>query len=169
MNRERLTGLLAAAAVAAMSMACGPGGATSSAPGSASAGTPATASSGAAAPLGTWTTTISPDDLRAAGFTEMGVVTENSGTFTMTVDADGTWTQVQQTEPAPRWPVFRGTWAATDDDGLELRTTFPADYAGDVVSVAWQIEQGSLRLQLVAPDDPLLRANLESHRWQPAP
>jgi hypothetical protein len=168
MNRGWRTRLLVAFAIAIVSAACVPGGATSRAPSVTPAGTPGGAPPGGAAPLGTWTTTITGDDLRAAGFADRGTVAENSGTFTMTIGADGTWTQVQQMEPAPRWPVFRGKWAATGDEALELRTTFPSDYAGDVVSITWQIEQGSLRIQLVTPDDALLRANLESHPWQPA-
>jgi hypothetical protein len=50
---------------------------------------------------------------------------------------------------------------------FELRTTFPADYAGDVVTIGWLMEDENLRLQLVTPDDPVLRANLETHPWQP--
>lgn len=161
------TRLLAVVALAVVSTGCAASVVTTSAPSAAPAGTQAGAAPGTVAPVGSWTTTISADDLHAAGFTESGFVRENVGTFTFTVDADGTWTQAQQTDPAPRWPVFRGTWAATGDDEFELRTTFPADYAGDVVTIGWLMEDENLRLQLVTPDDPVLRANLETHPWQP--
>jgi hypothetical protein len=47
--------------------------------------------------LGSWTTTITRDDLRAGGITEEGLLVENSGIFTWALEADGTWRSV------PRW------------------------------------------------------------------
>lgn len=168
MNRSGRDLVLVAAALAVLAAACGPPSGNSTPSRSALADPTGDMTPGGSAPIGAWTTVITAEDLRAAGLTEAGAIAENSGTFTMTFDRDGTWTAVQQTEPAPRWPVFRGTWSATADDALDLRTTFPADYAGDVVSITWRVEEGSLRMNLVAPDDPVLRVNLESHPWQPA-
>jgi hypothetical protein len=121
------------------------------------------------APIGSWTMTLTGDDLRAAGFTETGLVSENVGAFTFTVQPDGTWTMAQATPQPVRWPVFRGTYSVTAPGTLEMRTTFPSDYAGEVVTVAWSRGDDGLRLHVLSPPDPLLRVQLETHPWAPSP
>lgn len=134
-------------------------------------GTPASAagSPSAAAPLGTWSMTMTAADMEAAGYTDAGLIGENTGTFTLTVADDGTWSIAQATSVPIRWPVFRGTYAATGPGEIEMLTEFPTDYAGDLVTVAWSLDAGNLRLRLVSPQDPLLKVNLETHPWAPLP
>lgn len=136
----------------------------SSAPASSAEGPPS-----GDAPVGSWSMTMSAADLEAAGFTEAGLIGENTGTFTFTVAPDGTWTMAQSTPVPVRWPVFRGTYAVTGTGTFEMTTEFPADYAGDVVTVDWSLDDGNLRLRLIAPEDPLLRLQLEAHPWAPLP
>jgi hypothetical protein len=121
------------------------------------------------APVGSWTMTLTAEDLVAAGFTDVGAIEENTGTFTHTFASDGTWTVAQVTTHPIRWPVFRGTYTVTGDRTIEMRTEFPPDYAGDVVTVAWTRDAEGLRLRLLTPPDPLLRINLETHPWAPSP
>jgi hypothetical protein len=139
---------------------------------SAAAGSPAgPAGSSAAsgeAPIGTWSMMLTAADLAAAGFTDPGFVAENTGTFTYTFGADGTWTVAQTTTHPVRWPVFRGTYVVTGPGALEMKTEFPSDYAGDVVAITWTREGEGLRLKVVSPDDPVLRLNLETHQWMPS-
>jgi hypothetical protein len=125
--------------------------------------------SAAEAPLGVWTMALTADDLAAGGFTDMGAVAENTGTFTFTVAPGGTWTMAQVASQPVRWPVFRGTYVANASGTIQMRTDFPADYAGDVVTVNWTREADGLHLRLVSPDDPLLRLQLEAHPWAPSP
>jgi hypothetical protein len=160
--------------VAAMVAAC------SSAPGAASTApvdpTPAPAASVAASsgalpvgfPLGSWSTVISAADLQAGGVTSKGEIGENTGTFTMTMSPDGTWTASQVSETPLLRPVFKGTWTANGLDGFTQVTTFPQDYAGDAVDFTWKLESGSLVLKVVNPPDPILPIITESHPWQPA-
>lgn len=119
-------------------------------------------------PLGSWTTTITEDDVRAAGFTGAGELAENSGTFTMTLSEDGTWTTAQESSEPLKWPVFQGTWEATGPNTFRQRTTFPSDFAGDVVDFEWKVVDGNLVLVLPNPPDPILPVVMESHPWTPA-
>lgn len=119
-------------------------------------------------PLGSWVTTINEEDLRASGITGTGELSENAGTFTMTLDAGGTWTVTQDTDVPIRWPVFRGTYAVTGPTTFRQRTEFPPDYSGDLVDFEWRIEQGTLLLEVPNPPDPLLPIVMETHPWQPA-
>ena len=152
--------------VAIVAYACAP---TGSSP-TQSQGTPTPAGSAAAgAPIGSWTSTLTGADLQAAGFSEPGAISENAGTFTLTFGPDGTWTLAQVTDHPVRWPVFRGPFATTGPGTLEMTTAFPEAYAGEVVAVEWTMEGGGLRLHLISPDDPLIRAQLETHVWAPAP
>jgi hypothetical protein len=156
--------LLAIVAVGCTTPNPGSSAVASSAPASITAGSPA-----GGAPLGTWSMTVSAADMEAAGFTDAGLIGENTGTFTLTVAPDGTWTMAQSTTVPVRWPVFRGKYSVTGSRTFEMTTEFPADYAGDVVTVDWSLDAGNLRLRLVAPDDPLLRLQLEAHPWAPLP
>ena len=136
--------------------------ATSSPPPAASAGT-------GSVPHGTWTMTLTEQDLVAAGFTDPGAAAENTGTFTFTIAPDGTWTIAQAASQPVKWPVFRGTYAVTGENIAEMQTTFPPEYAGDVVSM--QLTEGSdgLAVKILSPDDPLLRLQFERHVWARSP
>ena len=142
----------------------GPSAAPPVAPASNAAGSPS-----GDVPIGTWTTTLTAADMEAAGYTDADLIGENTGTFTFTVASDGTWTMAQSTSVPVRWPVFRGTYEVPGARTMEMRTEFPADYAGDVVTVEWSVEAESLRLRLISPQDPLLKVNLETHPWAPLP
>ena len=127
-------------------------------------------------PIGTWTTTITEADLEAVsdealatiGMTRQNLVNENTGVFTTTFGADGTWSTLQATEPAPKWPVFRGTFVPVGEDALDQTTTFPPDFAGDVVRFTWRIQDGRLHLAVPDPPDPVLSVLTEAHPWSPA-
>ena len=120
------------------------------------------------APLGSWTVTITAEDFRQAGLTNEGGTDENSGTFTFTVNSDGTYTEAQEADQPVRWPVFRGTWTETLPGTLELRTTFPPDFVGEVVVIGWARDGDDLRLRLVSPNEPFLKVHFETHPWSPA-
>ena len=120
------------AAVAIIAIGCS-APAASPPPGSASA----PAELPADFPLGSWTTTITEEDLRAAGLTDIGALSENAGTFTMTLGEDGTWTTTQESDARIRWPVFRGTYEVTGPATFQQRTDFPPDFAGDLVDFEW--------------------------------
>ena len=162
---------------AAMTVAIGAG--CSSSPGATSPGSSggatspaASASSGAAIPegfpIGSWTTTLTEADLRAGGITGEDELVENSGVFTMTLGADGTWTTAQESDAPLRWPVFRGTWTVTGPNSYSQRTDFPADFAGDLVDFTWKIEDGALAIEVVNPPDDVLPVIMETHAWSPA-
>ena len=164
MNARLMTGIAIAAIVAACA-----GAAPSSVPRttpvpSVPAGSEASIPS---AIVGSWTTTITADDLRAAGMTGEGELAENTGTFTMTLGGDGTWSTSQEADIPVKWPVFRGTLVATGPASFRQTTTFPADFAGDVVDFAWSIEDDALRIKVVTPPDPILPIIMETHPWQP--
>jgi hypothetical protein len=160
--------LVAVIAIGAIVVAC-VGGAVSPTPGATLVAS-APASSAASIPsaiVGSWTTTITEDDLRAAGQAGEGNVAENTGTFTMTLGGDGTWSTAQVSDVPVRWPVFRGTMVATGPSSFRQTTTFPTDFAGDVVDFTWSIEDNALRIKVVTPPDPLLPVVMETHPWQP--
>jgi hypothetical protein len=121
------------------------------------------------APLGTWKVTITEADFERAGLTNPGANDENAGTFTFTINADGTFTETQQADHPVKWPVFRGEWTAQGTDQLQLRTTFPADFVGETIVITWETASDGLHLRLVSPDEPYLRAHFETHPWSPAP
>ena len=130
---------------------------------------PTAASVPAGFPIGTWTTTITDDDLRAGGLTDAAALSENAGSFTLEMAADGTWTTTQVSDVALKWPVFRGTWTVSGPDKFSQTTDFPADFAGDVVDFTWRIEDGKLVLRLPNPPDPILPIIMESHPWERLP
>ena len=142
--------------------------ATSQAPSSHSMSSPAAGSPAALPegfPIGTWSTTITEADLRAGGLTQEGELTENAGVISMTMASDGTWSSVQESEVDLRWPVFQGTWTIVDADTFRQTTTFPPDFAGDVVDFTWNMEGEELRLHVDNPPDPVLPIITETHPW----
>lgn len=159
MNRT-LTRTLAILGVAITIMGCSSSGSISPAP---SAGP----SLPTGFPIGSWTTTITAADLEAGGLSEPAAWPENSGVFTLEMAPDGTWTTTQESDAELKWPVFRGTWQATGDSTFRQTTTFPADFAGEVVDFVWRVENGNLVLELPEPPDPVLPIVMESHPWQP--
>lgn len=155
------------AAVAVMLMAC-----TAAGP-SAPASAPIVQAPGLAAlpegfPIGSWTSTITEEDLRKAGVTDAGLIKENSGMFTTTFASDGTWSTAQTTDAPIKWPLFRGTFEVAGDGLIDQTTTFPPDYAGDVVRFTWRMENGALVLGVPEPPDPFLGMMTAMHPWQPA-
>jgi hypothetical protein len=160
--------LVLAAAIAAL-IALGCSVAAPSSPAASSGPEASAAGSGRAAIpaaiVGSWTTTITRNDLTAAGVTG-GEIDENAGVFTTTFGADGTWSTSQVTDVLVRWPVFKGTFEATGPDSFRQTTTFPSDFAGDVVDFTWSIKDGALVLKVVNPPDPILPIVTETHPWQ---
>jgi hypothetical protein len=175
LRNDRITiGFALILGAAAILSAC-----TAGAPGSTSGAT-AVASGSAIAlpsgfPVGTWTTTITAEDLAAIsdeslatiGMSRDNLVKENTGVFTTTLAADGTWSTVQDTDAQLKWPVFRGTFTPVGDDAFDQVTTFPPDFAGDVVRFIWRAEEGQLHLTVPEPPDPVLGVITQAHPWSP--
>ena len=157
--------LVVAVGVGGVAGCAGPVGATASPP----PATTAAQGTGLPAgfPLGSWTITITEQDLRDGGITDAAGLLENTGTFTKTYAPDGTWTVVQDTSAPVRSPVFRGTYRASGPNEIEETTTFPTDFAGEVVRFTWQPEGTGVRFGVVNPPDPILPILTESHAWQP--
>ena len=167
MTIKRIYSHTLAAVLAVMVIAC-TGGAGPSAPPAA----PTVGSTGLVAlpdgfPIGSWTSTITEEDLRGAGMRE-ALIMENVGVFTTTFSPDGTWSTAQATDVPVKWPLFRGTFTVPGDGVIEQTTTFPPDYAGDVVRFTWRMDNGALVLGVPEPPDPVLRVMTEMHPWQPA-
>ena len=164
----RFLGMLVLALGGALAAGCAAPG-TTAGPLTTVSPAPAGSAGSGSIPLGTWTMTLTEADLRAGGFTDPGAAAENTGTFTMTVAPDGTWTIAQAASQPVRWPVFRGTYTVTGDNIAEMRTTFPPEYASDIVSM--QLTEGSdgLAVKILSPDDPLLRVQFETHPWARSP
>lgn len=154
-------------AIAIVAIACS-GDASSSSSNTTAASTASPGALPSGFPIGTWTTTITPDDLQEAGLTDAGALAENVGTFTLEMAADGSWTTTQVSDVDVKWPVFRGTWVATGDDSFVQTTEFPADFAGDVVGFTWQRNGDNLLLDVPEPPDPVLPVIMGSHPWEPA-
>lgn len=158
-------GLSAASAALAIALAgCaggGPAGPTQT----------AGASAGPGHPLhGTWLTSITKSDLAAAGVTDPGLQTENSGQFRWTFSPDGTWTQVQQSiDGAPlNSPVFRGSFTVAGE-ALVMTTEFPEQYRDAGLHYTWAIDAGALSMDLLDPPDAMLPVVVESHPWTRVP
>ncbi len=175
LRSDRITiGFVSLLAAAAILSAC-----TAGAPASTSGATSAASGSAIALPsgfpVGTWTTTITAEDLAAVsdeslatiGMSRDGLVKENTGVFTTTLGADGTWSTVQDTDAQVKWPVFRGTFTSVGDDAFDQVTTFPPDFAGDVVRFTWRAEGERLHLTVPDPPDPILGVITEAHPWSP--
>jgi hypothetical protein len=160
--------VLLTAVLAAVLAACGASTAPATGVGSSAPSAAGSIELPADFPLGSWTSTITEADLEAAGISDPNLLRENVGTFTTTFSPDGTWTTAQDTSEPVKWPVFRGTFRATGDGEMEQVTTFPPDYAGDVVCFTWRLEDGALILNLPEPPDPILPIVVESHPWERA-
>lgn len=159
---KRSISLIAATAALAAAAGCAPSGPTAQP--SAAAG-----SASSVAPIGTWTATITKDDFVEAGLTDPGLTGENSGTFTFTVNDDGTYTEAQQADHPIRWPVFRGTWSAEGPQTIGLRTTFPTDFVGEHIVLEWSRSGDVVHFRVVSPPEPALKVHFEAHPWQWVP
>src|SRR5215213_4619842 len=117
--------------------------------------------------VGTWTVDITKADLEAAGVTDPGLRNENSGRFTWTFAADGTWTSVQESldGSAIMSPVYRGTYAA-DRGAMTVRTDFPEQYRDDGLHYTWTIDGDGVRLDVLDPPDPVLPLIVETKPWR---
>jgi hypothetical protein len=151
--------------------ACAGGGGPSSTPGRASASASSATASGGGIPvgfplLGSWTTSITKDDLAAAGVTDPLARNENSGRFTWAFAPDGTWSQVQESlDGSPvNSPVFRGTYTA-DDGSLVATTTFPEQYRDEGLHYEFVLEGDTVRFDVLDPPDALLPIIVETHPW----
>lgn len=176
-RRDRTAIGSAVVMAAAIVAACSTGGSAPSAAASAAASPGGSAVAlPAGFPVGTWTTSITAEDLEAVGddvlanigMSRKALVDENSGTFTTTFGADGTWSTVQDTDQPVKWPVFRGTFTPVGEDAFDQATSFPPDFAGDVVRFTWRTADGKLHLTVPDPPDPILPVITESHPWSPA-
>ena len=116
--------------------------------------------------IGSWTTSITKDDLRAAGITDPGLLNENSGRFVWTFAQDGTWTSVQQSlDGSPiRAPVFRGHYTV-DGPILVAVTEFPPEYRDAGLRYRWALANGQVRFELLNPPDPIAPVIVSAHPW----
>jgi hypothetical protein len=114
--------------------------------------------------IGTWTTTITKDDLRSKGFTDEHVLDENSGRLTWTFAADGTWTFVQASlDNSPVFnPIAKGTWTGGPGT-MTVTQTFPTQFADQGVHWTWRVEDGKLVLHVLDPPDPMYPMGPELH------
>jgi hypothetical protein len=117
--------------------------------------------------IGSWTTTITKDDLRAAGITDPGLLNENSGRFIWTFLPDRTWTVVQQSlDGSPvRQPVFRGHFTL-DGPILVAVTEFPAEFRDNGLRYRWTLANGEVRFELLNPPDPIASIVVGTHPWK---
>jgi len=156
---ERQVALLAVVMVVAV-VACSGGASSTGGPSAASGGSPRN-------PLvGAWATTITRNDLTAAGITEVGLLNENSGKFTWTFAPDGTWTSTQESlDAAPIYsPVFRGTYTV-DGSSLVAVTTFPEQYRDSGLHYTFTIDGSSVRFDVLDAPDTILPVIVEAHPW----
>ena len=165
---RRLVIALALASATFAAAACGGSGASS--PPASTAGT----ATGAAIPadfplLGTWSTEVTKADFAAAGITDPNAQNENSGRFTWTFAADGTWTSVQESlDGSPiNSPVFRGTYTV-EGQSLVATTEFPEQYRDDGLRYDWVLEGDGVRFDVVNPPDDTLPIIVETHPWTKA-
>jgi hypothetical protein len=130
---------------------------------------PGSAGSGSAL-VGAWTTSITKEDLNAAGVTDPGLQSENSGRFLWTFGMDGTWTSVQQslTGSPLNTPVSRGTYVV-NGASLVSTTMFPEQYRDDGLHYTWSLDGAGLKLDLLDPPDPMLPVIVETHPWTRVP
>ncbi|MEO7663889.1 MAG: hypothetical protein ABIV26_02095 [Candidatus Limnocylindrales bacterium] len=116
--------------------------------------------------LGSWVTTVTKDDLRAGGISDPGLLNENSGTFTWTFEADGTWRSVQASlDGSPvRAPVFSG-WYVVEAPGMRQVTDFPSQYAGEATVLAFEVDGASATVTVRDPADRVIELVVGSHPW----
>jgi len=121
-------------------------------------------------PVGSWTTSISREDLRAAGL-EGELVDENEGDFVLTFKPDGSWESIQTSTIGVtlREPVFRGHYAVTGDE-VRLDPEFPAHYAAEGLYdiVRWKLDGDFLRLTLASHGDEIVAVVYGAHPWRRA-
>ena len=135
---------------------------------------PATTGAGASTPavpadfplIGTWVTSVTKDDLAAAGIADPRAQNENSGRFTWTFNADGTWTQVQESlDGSPiNSPVFRGTYAISGSE-LVATTQFPEQYADSGLRYTWELDGDAVTFDLLNAPDEVLPVIIETNGW----
>ncbi len=162
-NWRRIGRISAGVAVVLAIAGCGPLAAALASP---AAGSPRGSATAANPLVGTWVSTITRDDLRAAGITAEGLLDENSGRFTWSFLPDGTWTQRQDAldDTAINAPVFEGTYELDGGQFIQ-RTTFPEEYLGDRLVFSWRIDGDELQLELLNPDDEIVPVVMEAHPW----
>lgn len=116
--------------------------------------------------IGSWTTTITRDDLREGGVTEEGLLNENAGAYTWAFEADGTWRQVMVSlDGSPVMnPVFSGYYTV-DDDVVIAVTEFPEMYRDDGLHYPFEVSGDTVRFDILDPPDPMLRILTETHPW----
>ncbi len=116
--------------------------------------------------VGAWTTSVTKGDFESAGLTDPGLQNENSGTFTWTFAADGTWTQVQESlDGSPiNSPIFRGTYTV-DGASLVAVTEFPEPYRDSGLHYTFAVDGTSATFDLLDPPDPVLPVIVELHSW----
>jgi hypothetical protein len=116
--------------------------------------------------LGTWTTTITRDDLQAAGLTEEGILKENAGTFTWAFEADGTWRQVMVSlDGSPVMnPVFNGYYTV-EGDVLTAVTEFPEIYRDEGLHYTFELDGDAVTFDNSNPPDPIWPVIIETHPW----
>lgn len=119
--------------------------------------------------IGMWTVDVTEADLAAGGIADPGGQNENSGRFTWTFAADGTWTQVQQRlDGAPiNSPVFQGTFVV-DGEQLIATTEFPEQYRDSGLHYTWAVDGDEARFDLLDPPDQVLPLIVETHPWRRA-
>ena len=171
---RHLRSILGLAIAGAIAVGCtaaagssGPAGKPSDAPTLAPSAGQAVVPIPAGFPLGSWTSTITKVELQAGGVTDASLLQENAGSFTQTFNADGTWISAQVSTDQAHLPVFSGTFRVSGDHRFEQTTIFPPEYAGDVVSFTWQLDNGALTLRVPDPPDPMLKVITEANPWQP--
>ena len=166
-SRTRMTAIAVCLSVAAaLLVGCAPGaprpgleGLTSPAP------TEAADSPELSTLNGVFTVTITPEEYRANGLTDEGLIVENSGAWTFTLE-DGNWSYVQVGEGVRR-PSGSGTYAIIDG-----RVEWKWD--GATISFDYdRLADGSLVFTNIVDDDPALQALDEVffglHPWVPVP
>jgi hypothetical protein len=116
--------------------------------------------------IGTWTTTITRDDLRAAGVTAEGLLNENSGFFTWALEADGTWRLVMVSlVGAPVMnPVFSGYYTVAGDV-LVAVTEFPDIYRDEGLQYAFELDGDAVTFDNPDAPDVMWRVIIEAHPW----
>ncbi|HYN70201.1 MAG TPA: hypothetical protein VEX41_08325 [Candidatus Eisenbacteria bacterium] len=121
-------------------------------------------------PVGSWTTSISREDLSAGGL-EGDLIDQNEGDFVLTFEADGTFQQVQTSTIGVtlREPIFRGHYTVTGDE-VRLDPEFPVHYAQEGVYdvVRWQLDGDVLHLSLASHGDPIQVVVYGAHPWRRA-
>ena len=115
-------------------------------------------------PLGTYTTTLTRDDVKNAGFPSEHDMDENAGFFTLDVNDDGTWRFVQTSNVPLENPVFQGTFAV-DGDQIAFRVIEPLEFNTEVDTVTWKLIGKTMLFTWVGPDQGLSTLIWTKHPW----